>query len=217
MSAVHIIGPTFSNFVRSVMLTCHEKGIEFDAGMTHGGTRYGLHAPELTTLNPFDKVPVLIHGEHSLFETASICRYLDAEFDGPALQPTDSVQRAQVDQWCAALSTQVDQAIVRRYLLELVFPKGPDGSVREDQVREATPDVARVLAILEQQLGDGDYLVGKTFTLADAIAAPMLDYLVGTPPARGLIDKAPRVEAYVERLRERASGKAVLVAPEFPG
>ncbi|MBY5942982.1 glutathione S-transferase family protein [Halomonas sp. DP5N14-9] len=216
MASVHIVGPAFSNFVRSVVLVCHEKGIEHSVGMEVEGRRVELHSPEFKALNPFDKIPVLIHGERRLYESVAICRYLEGAFDGPDLLPRDDWTRAQVDQWCAALATQADQAIVRRYLLELVFPKGPNGEVREDRVREAAPEVARILTILEHQLAGRDFLVGDGFTLADALAAPMLDYLEATPPAASLMEAAPNTRAYVERLRSRPSGKAVLVAPVFP-
>lgn len=216
MATVHILGPSFSNFVRSVMLTCEEKDISYSVGVEHEGRHYEIRSPELRALNPFDKVPVLFHGERVLYESAAICRYLDATFPGPALQPEDPWQRAQVDQWCSALAVQVDQAIVRRYLLEFIMPRIMGGEVDEARVRAAEPGVARVLAILEGQLRDDGYLVGDTFTLADALAAPMLDYVVDMPPARALVSEVPRVQAYVARLRARESGQRVLVTPEFP-
>ncbi|MBY6031469.1 glutathione S-transferase family protein [Halomonas sp. DP8Y7-1] len=217
MASVYIVGPSFSNFVRSVMLVCHEKGIEHSVGLEADGISVGLHTPELLALNPFDKIPVLLHGERRLYESVAICRYLDAAFEGPALLPTDIWERAVVDQWCSALATQVDQAIVRRYLLELVFPRGANGQVRADKLSEATPDAQKMLGIIDARLEGRDYLAGNDFTLADALAAPMLDYMVATPPARPLVEAVPRVRAYVERLRARPSGQAVLVEPVFPG
>ncbi|WP_370298274.1 glutathione S-transferase family protein, partial [Pontibacterium sp.] len=176
MSAqVHILGPAFSSFVRSVMFCCEEKGISYETKFEIDGQSLSLNDDTHLQYHPFGKIPALIHGERTLFETATICRYLDATFDGPALQPDDVYQRAKVDEWAAALSSYVDKAIVRQYLLEFAFPKGPDGQVRMDKVAEAEPEVVRMLGIVEKQLGDNDFICGDKYTYADAILTPMLD------------------------------------------
>lgn len=208
---VHIYGPQFSNFVRSVQLCCEEKGIDYTVGSRIAGERVDFKGPGHFALHPFGKVPVLLHGERRLYETASICRYLDAAFDGPALQPVDPWQRAEVDQWSAVATLYVDQALVRGYLMEFFFPQGEDGSVRMDRVEAAQPEVARMLALLEAQLGEREFLVGERFSIADALAVPMLDYLIRLPQAAPLVADAPRLSAYVQRLRERTSGGKVLV------
>lgn len=208
---VHIYGPQFSNFVRSVQLCCEEKGIPYTLGTTVDGKRIDFQGERHLEWHPFGKVPVLLHGDRRLYETTAICRYLDATYDGPALQPRDPWLRAQVDQWSAVLALYVDQALVRRYLLEFVFPQGEDGGVRMGKVKEAQPDVSRMLTLLEGQLGEQEYLVGERFTIADAIAAPMLDYLLKLPPAKPLWADVPHLQTYVQRLAERESGRKVLI------
>ncbi|WP_456267892.1 glutathione S-transferase family protein [Kushneria sp. AK178] len=208
---IHIFGPQFSTFVRSVQLCCEEKGIPYTVGTRVNGGDVEFKGARHLDWHPFGKVPVLLHGDHRLYETASICRYLDAVFDGPALQPDDPWQRAQVDQWAATLSLYIDRRLVRDYLLEFAFPKGEDGTVRMDRVRDAEPEAIRALTLLEAQLGDRDYLVTDHFTIADAIAAPMLDYIAGLPAAGALMADTPRLQVYVERLRARPSAGRVLI------
>lgn len=215
VASVHILGPQFSTFVRSVQYCCEEKGIAYTLGMVADGEPVALRSPAHLALHPFGKIPVLLHGERRLYESVAICRYLDATFDGPALQPEDTWQRAQVDQWCAVLAGYVDRALVRRYLLEFVFPKGAEGRVREAEVAAATPEVGRMLALLEAQLDDRAYLLGERLTLADTLLAPMLDYLANLPQAAPLLAPHPALVAYLERLRERPAGRRVLVAPRF--
>jgi len=209
---VHILGPTFSSFVRSVMLCCEEKGVSYETKFEIDGQPLSLHDQTHLHYHPFGKIPALIHGERTLFETATICRYLDASFNGPALQPDDIYQRAKVDEWAAALSIYVDKAIVRQYLLEFAFPKGPDGQVRMDKVAEAEPEVVRILNIVEQQLGDNDFICGGEYTYADAILTPMLDYLAGTPNARKLMPENSTLMNYVLRMRNRPSGAKALTS-----
>ncbi|WP_136255642.1 glutathione S-transferase family protein [Onishia niordana] len=214
-TSVHIVGPQFSTFVRSVQLCCEEKGIPYTLGTESEGCPLVMHSSEHFALHPFGKVPILLHGERRLIETPSICRYLDAAFDGPALQPEAPWPRAQVDQWTGILALYVDQALVRRYLLEFVFPKGENGAVRHEMVAAAQPEVVRLLGLLEEALSQGDYLVGDDFTIADALAAPMLDYLAGMPAAKDLLAETPRLMDYIERLRGRPAAARVLVAPDF--
>jgi len=215
MSSVHIVGPRFSNLVRSVALVCHEKGIPFCAGLDFEGRRYGFKSPELASINPFCRVPVLLHGQRVVYETTTICRYLDAAFDGPPLQPSDVWLRTQVDQWCSALSLYVDDTLMSRYLAEFVFPMGEAGGVRDDKVRESEPEVRRQLGLLTRQLGQRDFLVGDAFSLADAMAAPILDYVLGLPQAATLAAEVPSLVRYTEALRRRPSGRQVLVATDF--
>ena len=213
MSAqVHILGPAFSSFVRSVMLCCEEKGISYETKFEIDGQSLSLNDDTHLQYHPFGKIPALIHGERTLFETASICRYLDATFDGPALQPDDVYQRAKVDEWAAALSSYVDKAIVRQYLLEFAFPKGPDGQVRMDKVAEAEPEVVRMLGIVEKQMGDNDFICGSEYTYADAILTPMLDYLAGTPNVSKLMPENSTLMNYVLRMRKRSSGVKILTS-----
>ena len=82
-----------------------------------------------------------------------------------------------------------------------------------DKVEAAKPDVLRMLTLLDEQLGKDEFLVGERFSMADIFAVPMLDFMLRLPlsVANGLMKDFPRLERYVERIRERASGKKVLI------
>ena len=211
MSAqVQILGPAFSTFVRSVMLCCEEKGISYETKFEINGEPLTLNSEARQHYHPFGKIPALLHNDRTVFETASICRYIDATFDGPALQPEDSYGRTQVDQWSRAISQYVDQAIVRRYLLEFAFPTGPDGQIRLDKVAEAEPEVIDRLALLEKLIGDHAFICGDQYSYADAILTPMLDYLSGTPNAATLLPEDSPLSRYIQRMQARPSGQKVL-------
>ncbi len=208
--AIQILGPTFSTFVRTVMLCCEEKDIRYQAGLSWDGNEIGFKSAERYALHPWGKVPVIKHQALTLYETASILRYLDDTFDGIALQPADPAQRALVDQWCGALSSYVDKALVRDYLLEFAFPKGENGAVRLAEVAQAEPAVKETLALLNTQLGEQSFLCGEQLSLADLMVLPMLDYLAGLPLGGGLLAEQPVLNAYLQRLRARPSARTVL-------
>jgi glutathione S-transferase len=85
-------------------------------------------SPEILALNPFGKMPTYRCGELTLYETSAIMRLLDDTMPGPALMPADPVERAKAEQWISVLNCYGYQAMVRNYVLQYVFPRGPDAN-----------------------------------------------------------------------------------------
>ncbi|MDN4501900.1 glutathione S-transferase family protein [Alteromonadaceae bacterium BrNp21-10] len=211
MNQVQIFGVQFSTYVRSTQLVCEEKGITYDISFDVKGKNIEFKSAEHEQLHPFRRIPVLLHGDKVLCESIAIIRYLDANFDGPKLTPEDPWLAAQVDEWCQLIAMYINNAYVRDYILELVFPKGEGGKPRLDVIQQNKPAALAALAILQQQLGDKDYLISNDFTLADAMAAPSLYYACHLPEAFALVEEHSPLMAYAQRLQNRASGKVALI------
>ncbi|PKG85012.1 glutathione S-transferase family protein [Colwellia sp. 75C3] len=213
---VHIYGPTFSNFVRSVMLVCEEKQITYTVGFEVDGSEIAFKGEQHLNWHPFGKIPVLIesniHAELALAETASICRYLDTD---KQLQPSNSQDYAKHDSLCALISIDIDRVLVREYLLEFAFPKGEDKSVRFDVVKEVQPKATATLAIIEKLLNEDTSLSSQEFTIADALLAPMLHYISCLPAGFNLLADFPKVEQYLAELMTRPSCQKVLIAKQL--
>ncbi|PKH88354.1 glutathione S-transferase family protein [Colwellia sp. Bg11-28] len=210
---VHIYGPRFSNFVRSVMLVCEEKEIAYTVGFEVDGSNIAFKGEQHLKWHPFGKIPVLLEGKLALPETASICRYLDED---KQLQPHQNSQvHAQHDALCALISIDIDKILVRDYLLEFAFPKGENNSIRFDVVKEVQPKAAAIFAIIEQVLQQETALTSKDFTIADALLAPMLHYISCLPTGFDLITDYPKVEQYLANVMARPSCQKVLTAKEF--
>lgn len=211
--ALHIYGPRFSSLVRSVRLYCLEMGLEASVGLSVAGRPVAMHSPEHLALHPFGQVPVLLHDGASVFETLAICRYLDRAFPARSLEPEDAAGRLLVEQWASALISTVDTRLIRRYLLPVAGP-GNAAPLDGAALTRAEAAVEQTLAVLERQLGGQAFLCGARFSLADALLAPMLDYLTRIP-GREWLAAWPGLMAYLQRLRQRPSGREVLVAPDF--
>ena len=112
MADVQVVGPSFSTFVRSVLLACEEKGISYRCGMEYDGQPLAMHSEQHLHLHPFGKVPILLHRGQVICETATILRYLERVFPAQPLQPESADGRAQVDQWCSFIGQYCDQQIV---------------------------------------------------------------------------------------------------------
>lgn len=203
--SVVIYGMAISNYVRSVLICCEEKGIDYKLKAVK------LRSPELLAMNPLCKVPVLKLGDFTLFETAAICRFIDRNFEGPSLSPQDLQPLAHMDQWISAVNGSFDPVFIRRFILEYAFPKGADGKPDQARIEAALPDVKRHLKIVNDALSQSSYLTGETPTIADYFMIPILDYLAKIPPKNKLMNDMSATSDYLERMRQRPSCAKVLV------
>ncbi|WP_019029317.1 glutathione S-transferase family protein [Colwellia piezophila] len=211
-ASVHIYGPSFSNFVRTVMLVCEEKELAYSVGLEVAGKKVAFKSEQHLGLHPFGKIPVLLDKGLILPETASICRYLDTD---KKLQPDKCLDFAKHDALCALISIDIDRVLVREYLLEFAFPKGENNSVRFDVVKEVQPKATATLAIIERMLGEESALAAKQFSIADALLAPILHYISCLPAGFNLLTDFPKVEKYLADLMTRPSCQKVLIAKKL--
>lgn len=212
MCDIQIFGPTFSTFVRSVMLTCEELGLEYHVAMGFDDEAIHYGSAQHQAIHPWRKFPVLRHQGADIYETQAICYYLNGLVEHSPLLPASGRERAYVLQWCAAISGYIDRALVRRYVLEFARPKGENGSVRMDKVAEAEPEVQRQLSLILWQLEAHNFICGDSITIADLLLLPMLDYIARLPQGATLIKPDSPLDAYLARLRARPSAQRVLAA-----
>lgn len=209
MSTPKLCGPAYSIFVRGVRLYAAELGIQLDTGLAPYGEKIEFRSPEHLALNPFGKVPILLAGEFTLFESAAICDWLDAEAGSKGLLgKLMQNQQAVVGQWAAAVGIYGRQWVMDGFLLELAFPKGENGQPRMNIVMENIADARRFVAIMEQQLANNLWLAGSDYSMADSLLTPFLDYLEKVPPldADGpMIAPDSACARFVEAVRARES------------
>ncbi len=150
------------------------------------------------------------HGAVELFESGAICRYVDGAFDGPPLQPADVTERARMEQWLSSFNDYMHPVMIRRFLMQYVFPKGADGQPDRAVIDEAVPDIAKQFAILDKIYGGRNFLVGDTVTLADLFLAPTLFYISVMPEGDSLLAGAPNLKRARAAMAERQSFTATL-------
>jgi len=189
--AVTLIGADYSVYTRIVRMALHLKGVEFDFEeldvFAEGGREKARQAG-----HPFGKIPVLRHGDRTLYETLAITRYIDERFEGPPLQPKEPVDRARMNQIISLVDTQAYPVLV----WGLHVPKSED---REPEPGMRDKGIA-VLDALEALAGD-TWLCADTPSLADAYLAACMDYILDSLAARHLSDHAPRLMAWWCRAR----------------
>ncbi len=134
-----ILGDYRSSYVRSARMAFEEKGIAYAVQPARP------QSPEILALNPFGKMPTFRCGELALYETSAILRHLDETLPGPALMPSEPAERAKTEQWISVLNCYGYPAMVRNYVLQYAFPRGPDGQPDRATIDAALPEIRKVL------------------------------------------------------------------------
>ncbi|WP_420554116.1 glutathione S-transferase family protein [Neptuniibacter marinus] len=207
---IKIYGPSFSTFVRSVMMACEFKGLAYEVTIEVNGEEVGFHTAGHKAIHPYTKFPVLLTEQGPIAETVAILHYLENAYGGTPLYPTDAFAQAQVEQWSGISGIYVDFYIVRKVLVEFIFPKGENGSVRMDKVEAALPKVESALAIVAEQLAEQPYLCGDDLTAADLILIPIIDYIEKADVGKPRVAEHANLLAYINRIRKEAFAKDIL-------
>ena len=187
MSEIVIYGDARSTYVRTVRMACVEKGIG------HVVEGVDIKSDAYRALHPYNKMPSMQHGDVRLYETLAICSYVDDAFDGPALQPADPAARARMMQWISAINAYLYPTI----LGGLIFPRlvapmrgeTPD----EAKIAAALPEIERQIGLVEDALGEHDWLAADSFSLADMFLCPIFTYVGVTPEGEKLLADRPNI------------------------
>jgi glutathione S-transferase len=182
-----LLGDPRSSYVRTVRMALSEKGLAY----THESVAPRSEA--LLAINPFGRMPAFRDGDFALYETTAIVRYLDECFPGPSLLATNARQRATMEQWVSLINCHGYDAMVRRYVLQYVFPKGADGKPDRAVIDAAIPDIRAQLEVLDRAYGPRNVLAGDTVTMADLLFAPIVFYLGMFPETKALLAQLPNV------------------------
>ena len=213
-TSLKLYGPLFSPYVRAVRLYAAELGLSLDAGMAPFGEKIEFRSAQHLAINPFGKVPVLIDDDFKLFETAAICRYLDAlAGERSLLQGLSLQEQALTDQWSSAVSVYARQHVMDGFLLELAFPKGEDGQPRMEIVMGNLSEARMFVTLIESRLAQSTWLAGDDYSLADSMLTPFLDFLDQVPVLDHqhgkLIADGSACQRYLQAVRQRASAQVL--------
>src|SRR5213080_5383253 len=145
---------TFVNIVRLIL--------------THKDVAYQFHdlepvmgKPDHLALHPFNRVPILGHGDLTIYETSAIAAYVDEAFGGASLTPKDVKARALMNQWISAVNSY--------YYPYMIYHVGHERNVfpalgipaDEKVVAHALPKIETGMQVIQRQLSHGKgFLLG---------------------------------------------------------
>lgn len=208
MADLEIMGVPFSNYVRSIRMLCEEKGVAYKL------TPSRPQSPEVKAIHPAGQIPVMRHGDVTLFESKAIATYIDRAFPGLRFIPEDVLGLSRVEQWVSYGNVKVDRWIMREFVVPSVFfdkAKGPDTA----RIAAALPEVDKCCKALDDAVAPTGHLVGAGPTYADMNVIPMLATLLNFPAGKEIVAKYGALSAYVSRLTSRPSFTGTAPPPRF--
>ncbi|ANA35034.1 Maleylpyruvate isomerase [Ralstonia mannitolilytica] len=147
--------------------------------------------PSFLQLNRFGQVPVIDDGGTVIADSNAILVYLAKRYDDGKWLPADPVGAAQVQRWfsVAAGPLATGPAGARR---ATVF-----GAPLDAQALIAQSHA--LLAIIEEELAEHDYLLGPTPTLADIAC---YSYIAHAPEGNVSLESYAHVRAWLSRIEQ---------------
>lgn len=164
--------------------------VTVDMGVNEHGS------PEMLALNPAGKLPFLVDGDDVITESCAIQLYLAEKYPEKALLGRTLSERGQVYRWMFFLATEIEQPLWRIALHTRLYAE--DERLAAD-VPLARRDGEAMVSVLEAHMQGREYVVGRQITVADFNAAYTLDWA----REAGLLENAPTLRSYVERMYAR--------------
>jgi len=154
-------------------------------------------SPALLSANPNQRIPALVDGAFSLFESLAINIYLAKKFGaGTAFESPTLEHEALVTQWSFWAMTEVEKPLLG--LLMSAFGRS-DGKEADHAAA-----LERPLKVLNDHLAGRAWLVGTQFGTADVNVASVLSWAI---PAKLDLGKWPRVAEWLGRCTARPAFK----------
>ena len=190
-----------SPYGRAVLATLEEKGASYRVAAVEAGT---FAAEPHVSRHPFAKVPVLEHGDFSLYETQAILRYLDRVLPTPPLTPVDPKAAARMDQAMGVNDWYLFNGVANVILFQrVVGPRLMGLTPDEALIAQAMPKAETVFSELERLLSGKPYFTGEDVSLADILLASHIDFFLGTPEWDHLSSGRPEVADWLDRMNAR--------------
>ncbi len=200
---ISLLGDARSSYTRTARMALAEKNVPYTLKPSRP------HSPEQRAVHPFGRIPGLCDGDIGIWETAAIVNYLDECFDtGVSLRAGSILERTRAIQWVSAVNSYLYDTMVRRYVLQMLFPKGEGGIPDRAVIDAALAEMPTQFAALDAAYAKGPHLAGNSFTAADLFVAPILAYVQAFPEGGQLMANYPNLLRGQALVRERASFKA---------
>lgn len=171
-----------------VVWMLEELGVDY--ALEHVDLWAGAHkTDDFRALNPMTKLPTLIDGDAVVTEAAAIGVYLaDRHAPGRLAPALDDPARGTFLRWCFYAPSVIEPGCMAR---------AAKWEFRAAQAGWGTYEA--MLDTISAAIGDGPWLLGDRFTMADVIFGGTVRWMTGF----GMLEKRPEYMAYVERLDAR--------------
>jgi glutathione S-transferase len=187
-------------YVQRAVIALSEKGVPFE--------RIDIdlaNKPDwFLKLSPLGKTPVLVVGDHAIFESAVILEYLEETQPKP-LHPADALQRAEHRSWIEFGSAVLND-IAGLY-------SAPD----EAAFKAKAAQLEARFALVEARIAASPWFDSENFSLVDAVFGPVFRYfdVFDAIGDFGILSGKPKLARWRTALAARPSVRSA-VSAEYP-
>lgn len=193
-----------------------ELGVDYEIERYKRDPQSSLAPPELLSVHPLGKSPVIGDGDRVVAESGAIVEYLMDNYDSRALRPAAGTpERAEFTYWLHYSEGTFMPLMIVSLLMGRIegapmpffakpIARGIVGKVRENYLN---PNVHRNLEFMEARLGKSPWFCGADFTAADV---QMSFCLEAAETRANLRETYPRLADCLDRMRARPAYQAAL-------
>src|ERR1700681_1465161 len=182
-------------------IVAREAGIAIDTVKVDLATKKTEDGQDFLLLNPKGYVPALrLDNGEILTEVPAIVQYLADQKPASRLAPSaGTMERYRLQEWLSFLGTELHKSFSPLF----------NQASADDAKRAAKENITKRFTYLEQKLAGSKYLMGETFTVADAYAFTIVNWanFVGID-----LKPYPNLSAYMGRIGARPKVQEALKA-----
>ena len=188
-----------SSASRRVRLCLEEKGLDYESHPV-ALEKMEHHTPAYLRINPNGVIPTLVHDGKAIYESGTICEYVDEAFEGPPLRPADAYQRANMRNWIRHADERIGNLIIFNWVhgLAKTASKWSDAELAErlknipskerqqawiraarkpyteEERAEARAKLVEMVGRMEKTLAETAWLAGERYSIADIALVPFV-------------------------------------------
>lgn len=168
---LRLLGRATSGNVQKVIFLLEELGLDYRRE-DYGRQFENTGTAEYLAMNPTGKVPVLVDGDLSVWESHTILRYLAAKANSD-LYPSDPAGRSHVERWMDWTLASLNPV----FLAGFRDAKKPEAERGADTAK----NIAAELQLLDARVAGEGWVAGTSFSLADVALAPVVRRCLAFP------------------------------------
>ena len=228
-----------SSASRRVRLCLEEKGLTYE-GHVVDMAKMEHHSPEFLKINPNGVIPALIHDGRPLYESGTICEYLDELFPDPPLRPDNAYDRATMRNWIRHIDERIGNLIVFNWAhhLQKTASQWSDAELAEkmksipskerqeawlrvarkpyteEERATARGNLVKLLDRMEDAFSRTRWLAVDSYSIADIGAVPFVKRIEEEiAPDQVTAGKHPRVTAWWAAIQARPAFTRANIGP----
>jgi glutathione S-transferase len=199
---------------RKVLAVSHHLGLSPEVKLVNVYKGEG-QTPEYLSINPFGKIPTLVDGGLTLWESNAILPYLSEAHGDYRLWSRAPKQRADISRWLFWESAHWQPAFnfvpgLATFVGQKLGVVRIDASAPPVEIGWADARFQPLVKFLDTHLNGRDFLVGDALTLADFSIAGMMMYL---RPAGFPFEAFPHLGAWYARMERLEAWRATADGP----